>query len=41
MSPGERLDNVILRCEAEYETAKTFAKELRLILDDYIYEAPT
>ncbi|KAL7421631.1 hypothetical protein Q5752_003400 [Cryptotrichosporon argae] len=39
VSPVDRLDNVQLRCEADYETAKTFAKELRITLDEYLYEA--
>jgi origin recognition complex subunit 5 len=39
MSPPDRLDNVVLRCEVDYETAKTLAKELRFSLDEYLYEA--
>jgi origin recognition complex subunit 5 len=39
VSPVDRLDNIMLRCEVDYETVKTLAKELKVILDDYIYEA--
>ncbi|WVQ99429.1 hypothetical protein IAU59_006564 [Kwoniella sp. CBS 9459] len=38
-SPQDRLDNITLRCEIDYETAKTLAKELRITLDEYLYEA--
>ncbi|KAK4684224.1 hypothetical protein P7C73_g5969, partial [Tremellales sp. Uapishka_1] len=38
MSPVERLDNVMLRCEVDYETVKDLAKELRITLDEYLYE---
>jgi len=39
VSPNDRLDNIMLRCEVDYETVKTLAKELKVVLDDYIYEA--
>jgi hypothetical protein len=29
----------MLRCEVDYETVKGLAKDLKIILDDYIYEA--
>ena len=29
----------MLRCELDYESVTGLAKELRLTLDDYIYEA--
>jgi len=38
VSPPDRLDNVMLRCEADYETTQTVAKELRITLDEYLYE---
>ncbi|OCF40367.1 origin recognition complex subunit 5 [Kwoniella heveanensis CBS 569] len=38
-SPQDRLDNITLRCEIDYEAAKTLAKELRITLDEYLYEA--
>lgn len=37
-SPVDRLDNVMFRCEADYETVKTLAKQLRVTLDEYLYE---
>lgn len=37
-SPSDRLDNVTLRCEIDYEAAKDIAKELKFTLDDYLYE---
>lgn len=37
-SPSDRLDNVMLRCEIDYDAAKEIAKELKITLDDYIYE---
>lgn len=37
-SPSDRLDNVTLRCEIDYEAAKDLAKELKFTLDDYLYE---
>ncbi|WVQ80755.1 hypothetical protein IAT38_002860 [Cryptococcus sp. DSM 104549] len=39
VSPVDRLDNVMLRCEVDYETAKSLAKELRVTIDEYLYEA--
>ena len=39
MSPLERLDNIMLRCEVDYETAKNLARDLRITLDEYLYEA--
>ncbi|WVO16167.1 hypothetical protein L204_103837 [Cryptococcus depauperatus] len=39
ISPPDRLDNVMLRCEIVYDTAKSLAKDLGLILDEYLYEA--
>lgn len=39
VSPIDRLDNIMLRCEVDYETVKTLAKGLKVVLDDYIYEA--
>jgi origin recognition complex subunit 5 len=38
-SPADRLDNVMFRCEVDYETAKSVAKELKVVLDEYLYEA--
>jgi origin recognition complex subunit 5 len=38
-SPVDRLDNVMLRCEVDYETTKSVAKEIRVVLDEYLYEA--
>jgi hypothetical protein len=29
----------MLRCEVDYENVKRLAKDLKVILDDYIYEA--
>ncbi|BEJ15621.1 hypothetical protein CspHIS471_0502260 [Cutaneotrichosporon sp. HIS471] len=37
-SPSDRLDNVTLRCEIDYDTARDIARELRFTLDDYLYE---
>ena len=39
ISPIDRLDNIMLRCQVDYESVKQLAKELKVILDDYIYEA--
>ncbi|WRT66411.1 uncharacterized protein IL334_003367 [Kwoniella shivajii] len=39
ISPSDRLDNIMLRCEIDYETAKSIAKELKITLDEYLYEA--
>ncbi|KAK8864440.1 hypothetical protein IAR55_001689 [Kwoniella newhampshirensis] len=39
VSPVDRLDNVMLRCEIDYETSKTIAKDLKITLDEYLYEA--
>ncbi|TXT08935.1 hypothetical protein VHUM_02409 [Vanrija humicola] len=39
VSPVDRLDNVMLRCEIDYETTKTLAKALKITLDEYLYEA--
>ena len=39
LSPPDRLDNIMLRCEVDYETAKTTAKDLSISLDEYLYEA--
>ncbi|OXH19389.1 origin recognition complex subunit 5 [Cryptococcus neoformans A1-35-8] len=41
VSPPDRLDNIMLRCEIDYETAKNLAKDSKLgfTLDDYLYEA--
>ncbi|KAL1411514.1 hypothetical protein Q8F55_002475 [Vanrija albida] len=38
-SPVDRLDNVMLRCEIDYEATKTLAKGLKITLDEYLYEA--
>ena len=38
ISPVDRLDNVMLRSELDYETAKTLAKDLKITLDEYLYE---
>jgi origin recognition complex subunit 5 len=35
----DRLDNIMLRCEVEYEEVKSLAKELKITLDEYLYEA--
>ncbi|BEI92601.1 uncharacterized protein CcaverHIS019_0502290 [Cutaneotrichosporon cavernicola] len=37
-SPSDRLDNVTLRCEIDYDTARDIARDLRFTLDDYLYE---
>jgi hypothetical protein len=29
----------MLRCELDYESVKILAKDLKIVLDDYIYEA--
>ena len=39
VSPVDRLDNVMLRCEVDYEQVKSIAKDLRITLDEYLYEA--
>lgn len=39
ISPMDRLDNVQLRCEITYDLAKVFARDLKLPLDDYLWEA--
>lgn len=39
ISPVERLDNVMLRCEVDYETVKGLAREIKVTLDEYLYEA--
>jgi origin recognition complex subunit 5 len=39
VSPPERLDNVQIRCEIGYEAAVGLAKEVGLVLDEYLYEA--
>jgi len=39
MSPADRLDNVTLRCEIDYEEVKSIAKDLKITLDEYLYEA--
>ncbi|ORY21095.1 origin recognition complex subunit 5 C-terminus-domain-containing protein [Naematelia encephala] len=39
ISPQDRLDAVVLRCEAGYDVVKTLARELGIILDEYLYEA--
>ena len=39
VSPPDRLDNVMLRCELDIETARALAKDLRITLDEYLYEA--
>lgn len=31
----------MLRCEIDYESAKSLARELRMTLDEYLYEAQT
>lgn len=31
----------MLRCEVDYESAKTVARELKIVLDEYLYEATT
>lgn len=38
-SPVDRLDNVMLRCEIDYEATKTLAKGFKITLDEYLYEA--
>ncbi|ADV20319.1 Conserved hypothetical protein [Cryptococcus gattii WM276] len=40
VSPPDRLDNIMLRCEIDYETVKNLAKDSKLgfTLDDYLYE---
>ncbi|WOO80835.1 Origin recognition complex subunit 5 [Vanrija pseudolonga] len=38
-SPVDRLDNIMLRCEIDYEGTKTLAKGLKITLDEYLYEA--
>ncbi|ODN94258.1 hypothetical protein L198_05114 [Cryptococcus wingfieldii CBS 7118] len=38
-SPPDRLDNVMLRCELDYETSKSLAKDLGVKMDEYLYEA--
>jgi origin recognition complex subunit 5 len=38
-SPADRLDNITLRCETDYDDVKTLAKDLRMTLDEYLYEA--
>ncbi|CAK9781969.1 hypothetical protein CC85DRAFT_138693 [Cutaneotrichosporon oleaginosum] len=40
-SPADRLDNVTLRCELDYDGARDIARELRFTLDDYLYELTT
>jgi origin recognition complex subunit 5 len=35
----DRLDNVMLRSEIDYEAAKTLARELKINLDEYLHEA--
>lgn len=39
MSPADRLDNITLRCEIDYEEVKSIAKDLKITLDEYLYEA--
>jgi origin recognition complex subunit 5 len=39
MSPQDRLDNIMLRCEVDYETTNIVARRLRIKLDEYLYEA--
>jgi origin recognition complex subunit 5 len=39
MSPPDRLDNITMRCEVDYEEVKSIAKDLRITLDEYLYEA--
>lgn len=29
----------MLRCEVDYETVRTLARELKITLDEYLYEA--
>ena len=41
MSPVDRLDNVMLRCELDYDTAHILAKDLKITLDNYLYETNT
>lgn len=41
VSPIDRLDNIMLRCEIEYEMARNLAKELKIVLDEYLYELTT
>lgn len=38
VSPQDRLDNVMIRCALDYEGVKTIARELKITLDEYIYE---
>lgn len=40
-SPPDRLDNVMLRCEVEYDTVRDLAHGLKITLDEYLYEAST
>ncbi|WWC70029.1 uncharacterized protein I206_103973 [Kwoniella pini CBS 10737] len=39
ISPIDRLDNIMIRCEVDYEFIKELSKELKLILDEYLYES--
>jgi origin recognition complex subunit 5 len=39
VSPPERLDSVQIRCEIGYEAAVGLAKEVGIVLDEYLYEA--
>ncbi|KAK6910049.1 hypothetical protein I203_104078 [Kwoniella mangroviensis CBS 8507] len=39
ISPIDRLDNIMIRCEINYDTAKNLAKDLKFNLDEYLYEA--
>ena len=38
VSPLDRLDNVMLRCEVDYDTVKSLAKDVKVTLDEYLYE---
>ncbi|WVQ72459.1 hypothetical protein IAR50_002011 [Cryptococcus sp. DSM 104548] len=38
-SPPDRLDNVMLRCELDYEASKSLAKDFGIKMDEYLYEA--
>ncbi|EIW70339.1 hypothetical protein TREMEDRAFT_68006 [Tremella mesenterica DSM 1558] len=38
ISPMDRLDNMMFRCEVDYDTVKNLARELKFTLDDYLYE---
>lgn len=41
VSPVDRLDNITLRCEMDYETVRNLAREVKITLDEYLYELTT